>query len=103
MVYDTTRPESLDVLMYLKKDIDRNKDKKEVWVQGVDSGKNLLISNSQSVISDHLFNQLSEPNRDNSPSDQLIQICCRSSKVDAILNIFVSQPIAFNIQICYQN
>lgn len=30
MVYDTTRPESLDVLMYLKKDIDRNKDKKEV-------------------------------------------------------------------------
>ncbi|XP_046973704.1 NF-kappa-B inhibitor-interacting Ras-like protein isoform X1 [Vanessa cardui] len=30
MVYDTTQPESLDVLMYLKKDIDRNKDKKEV-------------------------------------------------------------------------
>ncbi|KAL4703756.1 hypothetical protein ACJJTC_017544 [Scirpophaga incertulas] len=30
MVYDTTKPESLDVLMYLKKDIDRNKDKKEV-------------------------------------------------------------------------
>ncbi|XP_061724063.1 NF-kappa-B inhibitor-interacting Ras-like protein isoform X1 [Cydia pomonella] len=30
MVYDTNRPESLDVLMYLKKDIDRNKDKKEV-------------------------------------------------------------------------
>lgn len=30
MVYDTTRPESLDVLMYLKKDIERNKDKKEV-------------------------------------------------------------------------
>ena len=32
MVYDTTRPESLDVLMYLKKDIDRNKDKKEVGI-----------------------------------------------------------------------
>lgn len=32
MVYDTTRPESLDVLMYLKKDIDRNKDKKEVTI-----------------------------------------------------------------------
>ncbi|XP_053618028.1 NF-kappa-B inhibitor-interacting Ras-like protein [Plodia interpunctella] len=30
MVYDTNKPESLDVLMYLKKDIDRNKDKKEV-------------------------------------------------------------------------
>lgn len=30
MVYDTTKPESLDVLIYLKKDIDRNKDKKEV-------------------------------------------------------------------------
>lgn len=30
MIYDTTKPESLDVLMYLKKDIDRNKDKKEV-------------------------------------------------------------------------
>lgn len=30
MVYDTTKPESLDVLMFLKKDIDRNKDKKEV-------------------------------------------------------------------------
>lgn len=33
MVYDTTRPESLDVLMYLKKDIDRNKDKKEVTLK----------------------------------------------------------------------
>ncbi|XP_062530383.1 NF-kappa-B inhibitor-interacting Ras-like protein isoform X3 [Bombyx mori] len=32
MVYDTARPESLDVLMYLKKDIDRNKDKKEVVI-----------------------------------------------------------------------
>lgn len=30
LVYDTEKQESLDVLMNLKKDIDRNKDKKEV-------------------------------------------------------------------------
>lgn len=32
LVYDTCKPESLDVLFPLKKDIDRNKDKKEVTV-----------------------------------------------------------------------
>ncbi|XP_067006256.2 NF-kappa-B inhibitor-interacting Ras-like protein isoform X1 [Anabrus simplex] len=32
LVYDTDRPESLDVLVSLKKDIDRNRDKKEVTV-----------------------------------------------------------------------
>lgn len=30
LVYDTEKQESVDVLMTLKKDIDRNKDKKEV-------------------------------------------------------------------------
>ncbi|XP_050478055.1 NFKB inhibitor interacting Ras like 1 isoform X2 [Bombus vancouverensis nearcticus] len=30
LVYDTAKPESLDVLFPLKKDIDRNKDKKEI-------------------------------------------------------------------------
>ena len=32
LVYDTAKPESLDVLFPLKKDIDRNKDKKEITV-----------------------------------------------------------------------
>ncbi|KAI4500524.1 hypothetical protein M0802_004486 [Mischocyttarus mexicanus] len=32
LVYDTTKPESLDVLLPLKKDIDKNKDKKEITV-----------------------------------------------------------------------
>lgn len=32
LVYDTAKPESLDVLLPLKKDIDRNKDKKEITV-----------------------------------------------------------------------
>ncbi|XP_035727785.1 NF-kappa-B inhibitor-interacting Ras-like protein isoform X1 [Vespa mandarinia] len=32
LVYDTTKPESLDVLFPLKKDIDKNKDKKEITV-----------------------------------------------------------------------
>lgn len=32
LVYDTTKPESLDVLLPLKKDIDKNKDKKEITI-----------------------------------------------------------------------
>lgn len=32
MVYDTDKPDSLDVLVSLKKDIDKNKDKKEVTI-----------------------------------------------------------------------
>lgn len=32
LVYDTAKPESLDVLFPLKKDIDKNKDKKEITV-----------------------------------------------------------------------
>ncbi|XP_057325330.1 NF-kappa-B inhibitor-interacting Ras-like protein [Microplitis mediator] len=32
LVYDTAKPESLDVLIPLKKDIDKNKDKKEIVV-----------------------------------------------------------------------
>lgn len=32
LVYDTAKPESLDVLLPLKKDIDRNKDKKEISI-----------------------------------------------------------------------
>lgn len=32
LVYDTAKPESLDVLFSLKKDIDKNKDKKEIIV-----------------------------------------------------------------------
>ncbi|KAH0950904.1 hypothetical protein HN011_000344 [Eciton burchellii] len=32
LVYDTGKPESLDVLLPLKKDIDKNKDKKEITV-----------------------------------------------------------------------
>ncbi|KAK0085176.1 hypothetical protein PV325_005631 [Microctonus aethiopoides] len=32
LVYDTTKPESLDVLFPLKKDIDKNKDKKEITI-----------------------------------------------------------------------
>ena len=32
LVYDTTKPESLDVLFPLKKDIDKNKDKKEIAI-----------------------------------------------------------------------
>lgn len=30
MVYDTSRPETLDLLVQLKKEIDKNKEKKEV-------------------------------------------------------------------------
>lgn len=32
LVYDTAKPESLDVLLPLKKDIDKNKDKKEITI-----------------------------------------------------------------------
>ena len=31
LIYDSMKPESLDVLVALKKDIDKSKDKKEVW------------------------------------------------------------------------
>ncbi|VVC91322.1 unnamed protein product [Leptidea sinapis] len=45
-VYDTTKPESLDVLMYLKKDIDRNKDKKEVVMLAIGNRTGLDDVNS---------------------------------------------------------
>ncbi|XP_034949343.1 NF-kappa-B inhibitor-interacting Ras-like protein [Chelonus insularis] len=45
LVYDTAKPESLDVLFPLKKDIDKNKDKKEIII--------IVIGNKTRVESNH--------------------------------------------------
>ena len=48
LVYDTAKPESLDLLFPLKKDIDKNKDKKEITVIVV-GNRTKLESESQSL------------------------------------------------------
>jgi NF-kappa-B inhibitor-interacting Ras-like protein len=46
LIYDPDRPESLDALVMVKKDIDRNRDKKEVLI----FESNRLLKNSCNLI-----------------------------------------------------
>jgi len=52
-VYDTGKPESLDVLLPLKKDIDKNKDKKEITVIviGNRTKTDVMLNNLENTVS----------------------------------------------------